>query len=386
MNETKNIPFGRPWITDDERNAVHEVLNGDILTHGPQCKKFEDEFARFLGDNACCVSVSSCMAALHLAYMQMGVGTGDEIIVPAQTHVATAHAVELMGAVPVFCDCDRNTGNIDVNSIEPLITEKTKAISLVHYLGMPCDMDAVMEIAQRHGLAVVEDCAIALGARYRDRHVGLIGDAGCFSFYPVKHITTGEGGMFVTRRPEVAAKVAMIRGFGVDRTHSERRVPGLYDVAELGLNYRMSEIQAAVGLAQMRRIDRILECRRSNFERLKGMLSPASGFYVLNDERAHIGKSHYCLSVVLKDEFASRRNEIIERLNEAGIGTSIYYPGPVPMMSYYRKKYGYNTSSYKHASEISERSIAFPVGPHLAAGDMEYIAVTFLQILGEAGI
>jgi dTDP-4-amino-4,6-dideoxygalactose transaminase len=239
MNETRHIPFGKPWITDEDRQAVMEVLQGSILTHGPQGKLFEEEFAVFIeGENqtteAYCVTVSSGMAALHMAYWQLGIGTGDEVIVTAQTHNATAHAIEILGAKPVFIDCRLDTGNIDVQQIEQAITPRTKAISLVHFIGIPCEMDGILDIAQRHGLKVIEDCAIALGARFRGVHVGLLGDAGCFSFYPVKHITSGEGGMFITRHVNLAQRVAHGRAFGVDRTHAERAIPGFYDVTAVG--------------------------------------------------------------------------------------------------------------------------------------------------------
>src|SRR5437016_716483 len=173
MFDVRTIPFGRPWITDDDRKAVMEVLDGHILTHGPQCAAFEAEFAAFLGDGAHCVSVSSCMAALHLAYLHFGIGAGDEVIVPAQTHVATAHAVEWVGAKPVFVDCDPRTGNLTAARIAPHLTAQTKAISVVHFVGIPCAMPEIVALAATHGLRIIEDCAIALGSRYEGRHVGL---------------------------------------------------------------------------------------------------------------------------------------------------------------------------------------------------------------------
>ena len=180
MNAPRQIPFARPWITDEDRKAVMEVLEGHVLTHGPQCKEFESEFAAFIGKGAHCVTVSSCMAALHLSYLHFGIGPGDEVIVPAQTHSATVHAVEWVGATPVFVDCDRQTGNLTPQGIASAVTPRTKAISVIHFAGIPCDMPAIMALATQHGLKVVEDCAIALGARYEGRHVGLFGDAGCF--------------------------------------------------------------------------------------------------------------------------------------------------------------------------------------------------------------
>lgn len=397
MKESRTIFFGRPWITDDDRHAVMEVLRGAILTHGPQCKAFESEFAAFLGGDAHCVSVSSCMAALHLAYVQLGIKPGDEVIVPAQTHSATVHAVEWVGATPVFVDCDPATGNLTADRIAAAVTPRTRALSVVHFIGIPCDMPAIMAVAEKHGLKVIEDCAIALGARYDRTHVGLFGDAGCFSFYPVKHITTGEGGMFVSRHREVTEAVARLRALGVDRTHAERTIPGMYEVTGIGLNYRMSEMQAALGRSQLRRFSDNLGMRRANFTALQRGLADIRGVRVIDstdtvplpytaketgrDKRAV--NSHYCLSLVLEGGLAARRNDFVKRLNEAGIGTSIYYPQPVPRMQYYRMKYGYDRQKFPEAERISDHSIALPVGPHIDTEDINYMVNSTSTILGD---
>lgn len=382
---TRNIPFGKPWIGDEEKQAVLEVLSGDVLTHGPQSKAFEEEFARFMGGEAYCVSVSSGMAALHLSYLEMGLGPGDEVIVPAETHVATVHAVEMVGARPVFLDCEPETGNIDASKLESLVTKNTKAISMVHFLGVPCDLDAILRVADKYGLKVVEDCALALGARYKGKHVGLIGDTACFSFYPVKHITTGDGGMFVSRHKDVAARVAKIRGFYVDKSFAERTIPGMYDTLGLGLNYRMSDINAAVGRKQLARIGRILESRKANFSALKAGLSKIPNLSILDSRSSEATTAYYCLSVVLEKPLAAQRIEVVRKLNQAGVGTSIYYPQPVPRMSFYRNKYGYDASAYPQAERISDQSIALPVGPHATTADMAYIAETLSSIIQEAG-
>ncbi len=373
---TRDIPFARPTITDDDRAAILKVLEGHVLTHGPQGKSFEKDFSAFLGEGANSVSVSSCMAALHLAYLHFGVGPGDEVIVPAQTHTATAHAVEWTGARPVFVDCEPRTGNLTASAIESAITNRTKAISVVHFVGIPCEMQPIMELAARFDLRVVEDCAVALGTRYDDVHVGLFGDVGCFSFYPVKHITTGEGGMFVSRHQEVADAVGRLRAFGVDRTHSERAEPGIYDVPVLGLNYRMSELQAALGRSQLSRLPRNLEQRRSHFKSLKSALENIGGLDVLNNASPVVTNSHYCLSLVLDESLGGKRPELVASLRSAGIGTSVYYPQPVPRMTYYRNKYGYEPERFRAAARISDQSIALPVGPHLDQYDVEYIAET----------
>lgn len=386
MTPQRQLAFGKPWITDAEREVVLGVLAGNVLTHGPQAHAFEQEFAAFMGPGAHAVSLSSGMAALHLAYWQMGIGPGDEVIVTAQTHVATAHAVEAVGARPVFVDCRPGDGNINPDLIEEAITPRTKAIGLVHFLGIPCDMMAIMAIADHRGLRVVEDCALAVGTRYHGTHVGLFGDAACFSFYPVKHITTGDGGMFVSRHKDLAERVAKARAFGVDRSFAERTIPGMYDVPTLGINYRLSDINSAIGRKQLERIGIILERRRANFEALKLGLSAIPNLAVLDAEASDAINSHYCLSVVLEGPLAAQRNEVVRRLNAKGVGTSVYYPHPVPRLSYYQTRYGYNSARFPQASRISDRSIALPVGPHLDTGDMAYIVEQFTSILKELAL
>lgn len=381
MNAPRQIPFGRPWITDEDRKAVMEVLEGHILTHGPQCKGFESEFGAFMGEGAYCVTVSSCMAALHLSYLHFGIGPGDEVIVPAQTHSATAHAVEWVGATPIFVDCDPRTGNLTPGAIESAITPRTKAISVVHFAGIPCDMPAIMGIAMRHKLKVVEDCAIALGARYEGRHVGLFGDTGCFSFYPVKHMTTGEGGMFVSRHESVALAVGRLRAFGVDRTHSERSLPGMYDVPSLGLNYRMSEMQAALGRSQVRRLKDILGKRAELFGRYRRLLGALQGVRLVDSTNPMATSSHYCVSVVFEPPYTARRDEIVMQLNAAGIGTSIYYPQPVPRMTFYKKKYSIEPSTFSNAAQLSDHSVALPLGMHLENADVDLIVGTLADTL-----
>src|SRR5919204_4996993 len=253
------IPFGKPMLGDEERAAAAEVLAGTTLTHGPKVKEFEAAFADFTGAPYA-VATATCMASLHLAYLFLDIGPGDEVIVPAQTHVAMALAGQAVGAKPVFLDSEPRTGCVDLDRLEGLITPRTRAISVVHYLGLPVDMERVLEIARRHDCFVVEDCAIALGARIGDLHVGLHGDIGCFSFYPVKHITTGEGGMVITTREDVADRVSKQRAFGIDKSVlADRRHTGAYEIEHVGLNYRLSEIGAALGLVQIGRLPGFLE-------------------------------------------------------------------------------------------------------------------------------
>lgn len=377
----KEIPFGRPWIDDVDRQSVLEVLQGHILTHGPKCKEFEDKFSNFIqGGHA--VTTSSCMASLHLSSIYFGLKPEDEVIVPAQTHVATVHAIDIMGATPVFIDCELETGNIDLDLLQSRITPRTKAISLVHFAGIPVEMDRVCDIASKHGLRIIEDCALAVGGFYKNKHVGLWGDVGCFSFYPVKHMTTGEGGMLISKDEKTVKDIANYRAFSVDRSFTERSIPGVYDVTGVGLNYRMSEMQAALGCTQIEKVPEILKRRAENFIHLKSLLSNNHRISVLDSNNPDVRNSHYCLVVVLKDELASLRNHIILKLKEMNVGCSVYYPQPVPRMKYYQGKYNANPEDFKNASVISDHSIAFPVGPHLNKDDMSLINETLGEIIG----
>jgi dTDP-4-amino-4,6-dideoxygalactose transaminase len=384
MSDRREIPFGRPVITDADRRAVLEVLEGHILTHGPQCKAFEAEFAEFLGPDAHAVSVSSCMAALHLSCVHFGFKPGDEVLVAAETHVATAHAVEWTGATPVFVDCDPASGNITAEVVERAITPKTKGLLLVHFVGIPCNMPAIVAVARKHNITVIEDCAIALGARYDGRHVGLFGDAACFSFYPVKHMTSAEGGMFVSRHKAVVDHVARVRAFGVDRTFAERTLPGFYDVPMLGLNYRMSEMQAALGRSQLRRLPETLRTRAQNFAALKSALAPVRDLDVIDACDPKAANSHYCLTLRPRGRWQGRRNDFVRALNAEGVGTSVHYPQPVPRMAFYQQKYGYDASKYAGAESISDGTLALPVGPHISMPDVAYIASVVARVAGAA--
>ncbi len=365
-----DIPFGRPWITDDERDAVMEVLSGHILTHGPNCKEFEAEFCGMMGGGHA-TSTSSCMASLHLCSIDLGFGPGDEVIVPAMTHVATVHAVELTGATPVFVDCELTSGNMDLDALAAAITPRTKAISIVHYAAIPCDMVRVLDIAGN--IPVIEDCALAVGARIDGRHVGLWGHAGGYSFYPVKHITTGEGGMLVSKDAKTVDRIARFRAFNVDRTHTERKVPGIYDVTGVGMNYRMSEMQAAIGRQQLKKVPDILAQRAENFAALKAGLEAIEHVRVLDSAEERLQSSHYCAVTLLQGPLADKRDDIVLALNQRGIGTSVYYPHPVPRLAYYREKYGYRAGDFPGAAAISDNGIALPCGPHLNVEGMTAI-------------
>lgn len=382
MTEKKHIPFGKPLIGKEEKKAVEKVLSGPILVHGPESENFENSFATFTKAPHA-VSVSSCTAGMHLIYHALGFGQGDEVIVPSQTHVATAHAVELTGARPVFVDAESTTGNIDIAAIEAAITSKTRAIAVVHYLGVPVNMDQISNIAKKYSLFVLEDCALSVGASFNGIHTGLLGDAGCFSFYPVKHLTTAEGGMVILKDKSLAEKIRLLKAFGVNRSHGERKIPGEYDVTSLGYNYRMSEIHAAIGIEQMKKIPTFLEQRKKNFECLHEKLRDHPHLKIFPQPiDSQIISSHYCMGVILSSQLLSGRPEIMNELKNMGIGTSIYYPHPVPRMSYYVEKYG--KMNFPIAESISNSILALPVGPHLDLSDMVFIADGLIKVVNNS--
>lgn len=374
VNEMKTIPFGKPIISEKELQEIKKVLDSGILTHGQKVKEFEAVFAEFCGTKYA-FAVNSCTAALHLTLMAIDIKPGDEVIVPAMTHTATAHVVEFCGAKPVFADISLETGNIDLNDIKNKLTAKTKAIEVVHFLGLACPMDEINLIAQERNIPVVEDCALALGATYKGKKTGSLGISGSFSFYPIKHITTTEGGMLTTSDEKVAALAAKQRAFGIDKNIGERKIPGIYDVKYLGYNYRMSEIQAVMGLVQMQAFSDMNQKRQKNAKKLREMLQDVQGIKVMQDSGDEtFVNANYCLNIVIDKEASVSRDEAVGKLNTVGVGTSVYYGTPVPLMSYYKNKYGHKAGDFPNAEKISNESIALPVGAHLDESDMEYIA------------
>lgn len=365
------IPFGRPMIGETERRAVLDVLDGPILVHGRRIREFEDAFARWTGAPHA-VAASSCTAAMHLIYLAWGIGAGDEVIVPALTHVATAHAVVHAGARPVFVDVDPRTGNIDVGRIEAAISPRTRAVAVVHFLGVPVDMAGVLEITRRHDLKVLEDCALALGTRVDDVHAGLLGDAGAFSFYPVKHITTSEGGMVVARDGETADKAARLRSFGYERAVDTPAHD--YDVTLPGYNFRMSEMEAAIGSAQLERLDDFLAARDANFSILSERVREIDGVSTFDEPPPGARSSRYCLSARIDGAARGDRDRVIASLKKMGVGCSVYYPRPVPLMSWYRRSLDVRSDDFKVASALADTTVALPVGPHLTEADMHRVA------------
>jgi dTDP-4-amino-4,6-dideoxygalactose transaminase len=366
-----------------ELEAANTVLQGTRLAHGPRCREFEEKFAARVGA-AHATSVSSCTAGMHLTLFCAGVGAGDEVIVPAMSHVATAHVVELAGARPVFVDVDAATGNLDPDALGAALDERTKAVMVVHYLGLPADMDRIGAAADAHGAFIVEDCALAVDATWDGRKVGTFGRAGCFSFYPTKHMTTLEGGMVTTNDAEVFAQLHKRKAFGYDRSLSERRKPGIYDVDALGYNYRMNEVQAAIGAAQVDRLDDFQRARARNFEIVARAIEALDEITVLPAHSGPARSSHYCLNALLPADGSIDRDEVVAALTRAGVGTSVHYPSAIPLFSYYREKYGYVPGQFPNAERVAASAISLPVGPHLDEEDAARVGTSFCEAVRDA--
>ena len=351
------VYFGRPLIGNAERAAAMGALCMSQLTNGGSVAAFEEGFQQFIGGGLA-VAVSSCTAALHLSCMAL-FEPGDEVIVPALTHAATAHAVEAVGAIPVFADVSRETGSLDFRTVELHVTERTRGIMVVHYLGVCRDIGLITNFARDRKISVIEDCALALGTHTEGSHVGLTGNAGCFSFYPVKHITTGgEGGMIVTRGKQLADNLRRRRQFGQAEAHG--------DIITLGLNYRMTEMQGAIGNVQLNRFTEFARRRSRNHDVLREALRRGhlSGQEVVESPVP----SNYGISV-----FVPQRDELRRTMKARNVETSVYYPRAVPMLKYYRQKYGYEPGDFPNAEAIAENTICLPVGPHLIDKHMEHL-------------
>lgn len=373
-------PFGSPIIDNKEIKAVVKVLKNPILVHGPKAEKFEKDFAKYTGAKKT-ITVSSCTAGLHLFYLALGLKKNDEVILPAQTHVATAHAVEAVGAKPVFIDSELETGNLDIKELKKKINNKTKVVCVVHFLGNPVYMDQILKLKKKYNFFLIEDCALSLGTSYKKKHTGLFGDIGVFSFYPVKLITTGEGGMIISKKnSQILKKIKLKKAFGVNKNFKERLKNNQYDVITHGLNYRMGEINAAIGIEQLKKIENIIKKRKRNYLYMYKQLNKK--FKILtNFDYKSVKHSFYCLSILLSNSLSKKRYQIIKKLKHYGIGTSIYYPKPVPLMSYYQKKYKFTKNCFVNASLISSNSISFPVGAHLSHKNIKFICKKIIEII-----
>ena len=351
------IPIAKPLIEDKEIEEVVKVLRSGFIAQGPKVAEFERKFAEYVGVKYA-VATSSGTTALHTALLAAGVKEGDEVITTPFTFAATSNSALYVGAKPVFVDIDPKTYNIDSKKIEEAITDKTKAIMPVHLYGQPADMDTICEIADYHDLVVIEDAAQAHGAVYNDKRTGSIGNAGCFSFYPTKNMTTGEGGMITTNSDEIAEAARMFRAHG----ESER-----YTHVVLGYNFRMTDIAAAIGIVQLKKLDTLNVKRIKNAIYLTEHIKKIDG---IEPPYAPENVRHVFHQYTIRVD-SSKREDMIKFLNDEGVGTGIHYPKPVYAQKLY-KDLGI-TASCPEAEKAASEVISIPVHPSVSPEDLEKI-------------
>ncbi len=351
------INMAKPQIGDEEKKAVMEVLDSGIIAQGPRVKAFEEAFAVMCGVKHAAATTSGT-TALHTALLAHGICEGDEVITSAFTFIASANSILYAGARPVFVDIDPKTFNLDAAKIEAAITPRTKAILPIHLYGLPCDMDAIMAIAQKHHLVVVEDACQAHGAEYKGHKVGSFG-TGTFSLYPTKNMTSGEGGMITTDDPVIDEKCRVIRQHGMRRR---------YYHDELGFNFRMTDLCAAIGLEQLKKLERFNQARQANAAFLSANLKGVTPPFVPE------GSTHVFHQYTIRVP-GGKRDALRTYLQEHGVGSEIYYPVPIHQQTFYMSELGYNQTLPETERAVRE-VLSLPVHPALSPADLETIVAS----------
>ena len=359
-----------PYTDKTELNAIAEVLSSGYLTQGEKVEEFEALVARYLGSKYA-IATSSCTTALHLSLVALGIGPGDEVLVPDFTFPATANVVVQQQAVPVLVDIDLDTFTINIEDFYSKITAKTKAIIPVHAFGLPADMDPILQLADQHGFAVVEDAACALGSRYNGIKCGVLGDLGCFSFHPRKSITTGEGGMITTNNDSLASRISLLR------THGGVRLDGRFSFEDAGFNYRLSEIHGAMGAQQMGKLEWILSRRGKLAVLLSEQLSNIEGL-VLPKQPKYAHHTFQSFVVLLNEDI--NRDRVIKSMYEQGIETTIGTYA-LHLQPFFARKYNYIPGDIANSETVYKQSLTLPLYPKMNNADIEFIASTLEKII-----
>ncbi len=374
------IPYGKQTIDKSDIDTIVKIMEENTyLTTGPRVQEFEENVCNYIGCKYG-LAVNSGTAALHCAIFSLGIKEGDEVIVPAISFVASSNCVLYEGGTPIFCDIDPNTLNIDINKIEGLITSKTKAIIMVDMCGQPCEYNEIREICTKYNLCLIQDSAHSIGGEYNNQKVGSYADITCFSFHPVKNITTCEGGMMVTNNSIFFEKGKLCRSHGITRDFMEREKTNshYYDMVELGFNYRIPDILCALGINQMAKLDSFIKKRNeiankynSFFSNYNELLEPLHNY--------HLNAYHIYVIKLKLENLMLTRDEVFTKLKESKIGVNVHYM-PIYYHTYY-KKLGYKKGLCPEAENCYERIITLPIFPLLKDEEIDYVCKTLVEIL-----
>ncbi len=379
----KLLPYGHQWIDEEDIKAVSEVMHSDWITQGPKVAEFEEEFARCVGAKYA-VAVNSGTAALHATCFAAQIEKGDEAITTPITFVASANCVLYQGGTPVFADIDADTLNIDPVEIEKKITKKTKALIPIDFTGLPVDLEGIQKIAQENSLIIIEDASHALGATYKDRKIGSISDMTIFSFHPVKHITTGEGGMITTNNKEYYERLKLFRTHGITK-EKDRLLnyegPWYYEMQELGYNYRLTDFQCALGLSQLKKMDRIIQRRREIVKKYNDEFKniPEIKIPEINPVDSNPAWHIYMIQLNL-EKLKVGRKEIFEALRAENIGVNVHYI-PVHLQPYYQNRFGYCCGDFPKAENYYSRVITLPIFPKMSNKDIDDVVMAAKKVI-----
>jgi perosamine synthetase len=375
------LPYGRQIIDDEDLQAVLRVLRSDWLTTGPMVGEFERAFATLV-DAREAVAVSSGTAALHAAMYALGIGPGDEVIVPAMTFAATANCIVFQGGTPVFADVDPDTLLLDPSQVRKKITSRTKAVIAVDYAGQPCDYDALREVTDSQKIALVADACHAVGGSYKGRPVGSLAALNTFSFHPVKHFTTGEGGMITTDNPSWALRMRTFRNHGITSDHYQRAQNGsfFYEMVDLGYNYRITDFQSALGVSQLRNVPNWVQRRQQLATYFNRALADLDAVRLLS-VRPEVSHAYHLYVIELNlDKLSADRLQIFTALRAEGVGVNVHYP-PVHLHPFYRERFGTRPGMCPVVETAYQRLVTLPLFPGMSQSDADDVIAACVKVI-----